>query len=281
MHLSILTLCACLSIVLSAEWNHNHNLTSHHGPNSWGKSYPNCLGDNQSPIDIDRSKVDYDPDLMPDLKFTRYDIPYDWELTNNGHGFAVNPTKQMEPEMEIHGWGQYRFAQFHFHWGGRNFRDVGSEHTIDGESFPMEIHLVHYNTKYDGVGDALAYTDGLAVIGFFFELQDSDNQNYDDLVKKLRDVRSYGEKTSLERSTLGSFLPRGFEQSKWYRYSGSLTTPPCSEVVAWTVMVDVIGISKCQLDQFKVLDAHHNIVVNNFRPVQPLNSRTVAANFKP
>ena len=63
--------------------------------------------------------------------------------------------------------GEYQFAQLHFHWGSDNGK--GSEHTVDGSSFPLEMHMVHTNTKYNGT-DWKKHKDGLAVIGIFADI---------------------------------------------------------------------------------------------------------------
>ena len=62
----------------------------------------------------------------------------------------------------------YQLAQFHAHWGGENAR--GSEHTVDGKSFSAELHLVHFNTKYGDLGNAVDKPDGLAVLGMFIKV---------------------------------------------------------------------------------------------------------------
>ena len=66
----------------------------------------------------------------------------------------------------------YQLAQFHAHWGGENAR--GSEHTVDGKSFSAELHLVHYNTKYGDLGNAVDKPDGLAVLGMFIKVTESE-----------------------------------------------------------------------------------------------------------
>ena len=65
----------------------------------------------------------------------------------------------------------YELIQFHFHWGTAN--NVGSEHSIDGTFYPMEVHLVHRNSKYSTIAEALMNVDGFAVIGIVFEEDDS------------------------------------------------------------------------------------------------------------
>ena len=65
---------------------------------------------------------------------------------------------------------RFNFLQLHWHWGSDSTK--GSEHTMDGEMYPMEIHLVHWNNKYGDVGTALGKSDGLAVLGFFYEVDE-------------------------------------------------------------------------------------------------------------
>ena len=65
----------------------------------------------------------------------------------------------------------YKFGQVHFHWG--NVSSTGSEHTIDGQQFPMEMHLVHFKEKFNDIGSAAGenQSDSLAVLGIFFQVR--------------------------------------------------------------------------------------------------------------
>jgi hypothetical protein len=62
----------------------------------------------------------------------------------------------------------YVFQQLHFHWGSDD--SIGSEHTVNGKSYPGELHLVHYNSKYGDYKSALKHSDGLAVLGVLFQV---------------------------------------------------------------------------------------------------------------
>ena len=64
---------------------------------------------------------------------------------------------------------RYEFAQFHWHVGSVSTQ--GSEHTIDGKEYPAELHFVHFNKKYGDIGTAVSKSDGLAVLGFFYEVR--------------------------------------------------------------------------------------------------------------
>ena len=166
------------------------------------------------------------------------------EILNNGHTI----------EDDYHGGGTltvdghaYKLAQFHFH--------SPSEHTIDGKHAPMEMHLVHK----DAAGK-------LAVIGVLIE-EGAANPELAPLRKHMptkpgrRDRR--GRPVNASR-----LLPASLAS---YRYSGSLTTPPCSEQVAWFVLQRPIQASKEQIAAFR------KVISGNNRPTQPLNGRTITA----
>ena len=162
------------------------NLT---GPNSWGGE---CKRKEQSPIDLPReggTKKEYDPFI-----FINYDrTPERCGISNNGHTVKVEfeNKQKKEHEPQVRGGGlpaDYGFAQFHMHWGVND--NIGSEHTISQTSYPMELHLVHYNKKYGkDIGTAIAKglklrtRDSLAVLGIMFQLQTKANKNLDPMIE--------------------------------------------------------------------------------------------------
>ncbi|KAM9118165.1 carbonic anhydrase 15-like [Pangshura tecta] len=179
---------------------------------------------------------------------------------------------------------KYRALQFHFHWG--NLKGNGSEHTIDGHQFPMELHLVHMNTKYKTFNEAKGHPNGLAVLGFLYKVSDADNSNYNTIVAGLKNISHQGDFVDLASTfCLNNLLPSMAKLSKYYRYQGSLTTPDCAEVVVWTLFEEPIPISQSQLNTF-VNTVHFPAngtgtslakMTNNFRPPQPLKNRKVYA----
>ena len=79
----------------------------------------------------------------------------------------------------------------HAHWGSKE--GIGSEHTLDGEKFDAELHIVHYNSKYDTAEEAMKHPDGLAVLGMFI-LTGKPHEELDSLCRNLfhiqeKDVR--------------------------------------------------------------------------------------------
>jgi len=171
--------------------------------------------------------------------------------------------------------GSFYFHHIHIHWGSHSGQ--GSEHTVDGGSFPMEMHLVHYNAKYDNISAAVASEagDALAVLGFFFNISSADNPAFTEVSEALHHVHAAG-----SEFTLGSVFSVDSHfadfTGAFFRYNGSLTTPACNQIVVWTVMQKTIPISEQQMEDFRGLkDSHEHKLVDNFRPVQPLHGRVI------
>ena len=145
----------------------------------------------------------------------------------------------------------YIIEQLHFHWG--NNSTLGSEHAIDNKRYPLEMHLVHYNSKYQNVTDAILGEErnGLAVISVLFEISKEDNEKLEPIMKRTHAVREVdGEVVSVgfEGLALADLLPRSKD---FLTYEGSLTTPPCSEVVSWIVLKEKATISERQIQIFR------------------------------
>ncbi|KFR00686.1 Carbonic anhydrase 15, partial [Opisthocomus hoazin] len=148
--------------------------------------------------------------------------------------------------------GRYRALQLHFHWGSP--AGNGSEHTLDGRQLPMELHIVHINIKYQTLAEAKGHPNGLAVLGFFFQVSETPNANYNTIVAGLRNSSHAGESPPCQGRGrkrrdpgLTTLLPRPSRLSGYYRYQGSLTTPDCSEVVVWTVFEEPVEIGQEQV----------------------------------
>lgn len=232
--LLFLTMSACL-----ADEETHWSYTGEDGPTQWGDLTPDNFmcsqGKNQSPIDLTGS-VDAD---LPPLEFD-FSNPGRSDEINDGHTIRFN----IKPGnfTTVHG-RRYEVIQGHFH--------SPSEHRINGKSFPMEIHLVHANEKGD-----------LAVLGILFEEgEENDLLNHLDSFRPP-DMTPYTE--PIDYNDL--FTSR----TEYYRYSGSLTTPPCSEGVLWTVFKNPLIASKEQMERF-----HSAMGSDTNRPVQPRNARTI------
>ncbi|WP_236671769.1 carbonic anhydrase [Enterococcus sp. BWB1-3] len=190
-------------------------------------------GDMQSPIDIPSSKAEA---MMPDKGTIELDYGIDiTKAENNGHSIQFTAGG----EAVING-RNFALTQFHFH--------AESEHTVDGEHYPLEAHFV--NIAQDG---------RIAVIGVFFK-EGAENKGFQEA---LDDVNN--EKTD-PITDLEDMIPAN---KSYYHYLGSLTTPPLNENVEWYVMKNPVEVSAEQIESFKKLYSHNN------RETQPLNERVI------
>ena len=210
------------------------------GPENWAKlspEYSACAGKNQSPINLTGF---IDANLKP--------IAFNYkgnsaEILNNGHTIQVNALAGSS--ITVDGI-QFDLKQFHFH--------APSENLINGKSYPLEAHLVH------------ADKDGnLAVVAVMMSAGKANKA----LGKAWQQMpKKEGEKLALsEKVSALDLLPKS---RGYYRFNGSLTTPPCSEGVRWLVMKQAQSASKEQIAAFTQV-MHHP----NNRPVQAVSARTI------
>lgn len=260
----------------SGPWSYH----SPEGASTWKHQYPNCSGHKQSPVNIVPKETIYEAGLA-DLTIN-YATNVSAQLQNNGH--SVQATFSTG-KSNISGGGlpaRFRAAQMHFHWGSENSR--GSEHQIAGRKYPMEVHIVHYNVeKYPNVSTAMTEADGLAVLGILVEVQARDNPVLDVIVERLAEIPYKYDHVGIHSLEPLLFIPHDFSQ--YYTYKGSLTTPGCFESVQWFVFNHTFRVSSAQLDKFRDLfdgykqDTKKLHLSDNFRPVQPLNGRSVTRSF--
>lgn len=200
-------------------------------------------------------------------------------MINNGHTVQISlpPTMRMTTAEGT----EYIAVQMHFHWGGAALEISGSEHTIDGLRYAAEIHVVHYNSKYESYDIAKDAPDGLAVLAALIEVKDyAENSYYSNFISHLEDVRYLGQSTVLSSLDLQDMLPANLRF--YYTYGGSLTTPPCTENVRWFLLADFVQLSRAQIRKLEnsLLGHQAETIHNVYRTAQPLNGRVVEANFE-
>ena len=230
----------------TAHWGYEAD----NGPSNWGKLNPDwalCTeGKQQSPIDFSGARREKS-DLM-ELEFPTANLKivhqtHVFDAIDNGHTIQINYDGGETFKI---GSKSFALRQYHFH--------SPSEHTVNGRHYPMEMHLVH-----------LSQDKKLAVIGVFIE-EGQHNEAFDNIWNNL--PKKTGQEVHLEnvQVDIDRLLPRN---KATYRYSGSLTTPPCSEDVHWFVYAEPIEMSRDQIKAFR------KIFHGNNRPTQPLNDRTL------
>ncbi|XP_041920483.1 carbonic anhydrase 4b [Alosa alosa] len=258
-----------------AEWCYQSQVTCAkpcQGPSKWTEVAMTCGGQAQSPINIVTKKARTDERLKP-LHYTGYQFGFHSDIINNGHYVQVS----LPDSAKIDGGNlesTYKTLQLHFHWGAHG--GPGSEHTIDGEQYPMEMHIVHIKQEYHSISEALKDKTGVAVLGFFYQESGSSNKKYESIVNALKYITQPGNNTTVKDLSLDMLIPSQENLTTYYRYQGSLTTPDCDESVVWTVFENAIPLSKEQLSAFSQLSfADGKNMTGTYRPVQPLNGREV------
>lgn len=221
----------------AVDWGYDDEIA----PDNWGSlgaEYALCdTGLEQSPIDL--VSTDMAAENTPDINWTPATSA---TVADTGKTVVVNV--EDAGGLTLNG-TEYGLVQFHFH--------AGSEHTIDGEQYPLEVHFVHASEAGE-----------LAVVGVMFETGEPSNA-LSGVWASLPDGQG---ETDLDVALdPNAFLP---EDDAVWRYNGSLTTPPCSEGVAWTVFQTPISAAGEQIEAFT---ARYD---NNYRPPQPLNERTLS-----
>jgi carbonic anhydrase len=210
-------------------------------PEHWGElseQFQTCKnGQFQSPVDIKN---------LVDAKLPPLEINFHTDtesIVNNGHTIQIT-VKDSDDFILDH--ENFKLMQFHFH--------TPSENHIKGKAFPLEAHFVHANDQGE-----------LAVIAVMFELGEK-NPALDPLLAavppKINDTEELKQSVNL-----AALLP---SDKHYYRFSGSLTTPPCTEGIRWLVMKDRVTLSEEQLTQFQ-----QQLKQSNNRPLQPLHGRLV------
>uniref|UniRef100_A0A1I8PHE6 carbonic anhydrase n=1 Tax=Stomoxys calcitrans TaxID=35570 RepID=A0A1I8PHE6_STOCA len=275
--MSPLHLLVILAVAISPCVNGDSEFTYYGtmGPDHWSEHYNQCAGKHQSPIAI--NDLDVIDRFYLDIIYEHFDKkPINATITNNGHTVQVNlEYEDHAPYISqgpLEGKGKYEFQQLHFHWGEDN--SVGSEDRINNVTFPMELHIVFRNTKYNDFAEASLRDDGVAVMAFFYEISEDIDRDYDTFTSHLSNIIEPKSKTRVEPITLFGLMPEDIR--KYYTYIGSLTTPPCSEDVIWMDFSNPISVSSSLLDRFRALKTFDGSPLShNFRPVQPLNNRKV------
>ncbi len=224
------------------------------GPGFWADQDPAweaCAGtadgfQKQSPIDISLVRINR---RLRKLDLTLLETPIN--LLNDGHVIE----NEYEPDSNLtFGGVTYTLAQFHFH--------TLSEHTVGGKRGVMELHAVFK--------DDLVRTTKIAVVGMIYNLG-RENSFLQELIDAGLPEKSTSPHVHGNPINLADALT---DTAAYYTYQGSLTTPPCSEIVTWIVLKRPAQMSE---EQFR---AFRRILGNDFRPLQDRNGRPIGATAK-
>uniref|UniRef100_A0A9I9CK82 Carbonic anhydrase n=1 Tax=Cucumis melo TaxID=3656 RepID=A0A9I9CK82_CUCME len=236
------------------ESGFNYDEDGNKGPSRWGElnvEWQECnSGKMQSPIDLLHKRVQIVP------KFVDFKIAYkptNATLKNRGHDIMLKWSDDAG-YIEING-TRYFLKQCHWH--------SPSEHTINGEKFALEAHLVHQS-----------HNGHIAVIGILYQFGHPDYflSTIKEHLEEISETNEYIEVNDIDPSLLRMDI------SSYYQYFGSLTTPPCTQNVLWIIAKKVRSVAPSQVELLRV--AVHDDSNTNARPLQPLNNRMIQLRFR-
>ncbi|KAI2667514.1 Carbonic anhydrase-related protein [Labeo rohita] len=254
------------------EWGYEEGV-------EWGLLFPEANGEYQSPINLNSREACYDPRLLEVGLNPNYVVCRDCEVINDGHTVRIMlRSKSVVTGGPLPSDHEYELSEVRFHWGKENQR--GSEHTVNFKAFPMELHLIHWNsTLFNGVEEAMGKKKGILIIALFVQA----------ITDVLQDLQYKGKTKIIPCFNPNTLLPDPLLRDYWV-YEGSLTTPPCSENVTWILYRYPLTISQMQIEEFRRLRSHikgaelpegnDGMLGDNFRPTQPLSDRVVRAAFQ-
>ncbi|KAI0982080.1 hypothetical protein GJ496_004185 [Pomphorhynchus laevis] len=253
------------------------------GPREWKNMYPHlnkCK--RQSPINIMTAGTVYS-ELLQGIKVYWNNAIID-KVTNVGTGveFMSNKVPWISGGLLE---STYEFDHFHIHWSGDN--QVGSEHALDGNFYPAEVHFVFYNTTLFISKEAALDMDfrGIVILCSFLELGGDKQCDFTLLSDAVKNA-NYKGKSHLITSGLpvNALIPENNRQ--FYAYNGSLTVPPCSECCIWLIYREPLKIYAPSLDVFrnlhsttKVNSNEDTVLLCNCRPLQAINNRIIYRSF--
>lgn len=276
------------------------------GTTEWGLHFPEASGESQSPININSRETKFDQKLKDNKLELCYVVCRESEILNTGatvqitfkhdsNNLAKGGHEKEETSKSYMKGGpfmagdDYELAACTFHWGKEEER--GSEHTVNFKAYPMELHLIHWNTtQFSTVEEAMGKPGGLAIIALFVQIG-RENTGLRAFTECLESIQYKGRSVNVSIPfNTNCLLPDPMLRDFW-TYQGSLTSPPCCENVTWILFRYPLTVSNSQIEEFRRLKNHMKgeqvgagdeagCLVDNFRPTQPLNKRTVWASFR-
>jgi carbonic anhydrase len=234
----------------------NFSYIGPNGPDKWGSLSPNFAacsnGKIQSPVNIAYTDIVLNNELK---SLDRNYVPTNATLVNNQFNIGVHFEGKVG-DINING-KNYSLRQLHWH--------VPAEHWAHGRRHEAELHLVHLTEDLSNI----------AVIAALYNLGDPDPiiSKIEDKLNGLYFKNREGIKDA--KIALGTFDVEELNKKihRYYRYVGSLTTPPCTEGVIWNIIGKVRTLSK---EQLKLLKAPLDVEFQrNARPLQQLNGRKI------
>ncbi|ULU03187.1 hypothetical protein L5515_005482 [Caenorhabditis briggsae] len=267
------------------QWSYDSDVFG--GPDFWGlveKDWWMCRkGRLQSPIDIQPDRLLFDASVKP----VRLDkLPVLSEFVNTGQmvririGYSTKKPSVNITNGPLYGY-RYRVQRIDFHMG--RGKENGSEHTINGRRFPMEVQLVAFNTDlYPNFTAASKSPHGIAILSVLVDFGAQTNQELTKLTIATASISYKDQRVQMADFEPWRLLP--FTRDI-ITYEGSLTSPGCHETVTWIILNQPIFITREHFEEWSHL--YHTMegaekvpVAPNYRKIQETNNRLVRTNIQ-
>jgi len=294
----------------------DQTVTNSYDPADWDMAdatYVCNTGTMQSPIDIVSASTKAPTTDPGAIVGTLFDKDIDGYLANTGRALRYMLFGYARPTISGGALGTKIYALSHidFHFGSVSTQ--GSEHTVDGMKYPLEMEMIFYEGSFASNADAMASTDpdALVAVSHFFTVDTADNAALADIMTEVANIeynsgrkkRSTDKKGRQSSGTVAAnnlvfasnnmvkdvmlnlkTLLGATQFDTYYYYDGSMTVPGCTENTKWIINPAVLKISEAQLNTLRTLKTDSGTpddIADNFRPVQPLGSRSVYKRTKP
>ncbi|CAG7717195.1 unnamed protein product [Allacma fusca] len=258
------------------------------GPAFWGLINPQwnlcSKGRRQSPINIEPSRLLYDPQLRP-IHIDK--TPIRGVLRNTGQTLVLTVDRASPVRVNISGGPltyRYQFEELYIRFGPEDV--VGSEHLIQGIAFPAELQLYGFNVElYSNLSDAQQKPNGVAAVSIMIRVADEDmtkppNSELQTLATVLKEITFRNQSAVVEPISVHGLLP---ETDYYMTYEGSTTHPGCWETVTWVLFNKPVYISRKNMYWLRQLKQGTPTAPKtqlwNVRPTQHLHHRTVRTNI--
>ncbi|XP_026273236.2 carbonic anhydrase-related protein 10-like isoform X1 [Frankliniella occidentalis] len=254
------------------------------GPGFWGLINPQwglcSKGRRQSPVDIQADKLLFDPRLRP-LHIDKHKIS--GTLANTGQSLVLRVDQDSKHHVNISGGPlayRYQLQEGYIHYGTHDGH--GSEHTVQGQTFPGEIQLYGFNAElYHNMSEAQHKAQGIVAISLMLQIGETPTPELRLITSVFNKVHHRGQATPIRQLSVRALLP---ETDHYMTYEGSTTHPGCWETTVWIIINKPIYITRQELYALRKLmqgspETPKAPLGNNARPLQPLHHRTVRTNI--